>query len=82
MSRPIIFSIPTLTARVGQPYVYQVRARMGSDNPMEQLKLALAALDDALTAYDQSMSQAMQMVNSQLVSVRDAINVILEGSDG
>jgi hypothetical protein len=55
---------------------------MGSDNPMEQLKLALAALDDALTAYDQSMSQAMQMVNSQLVSVRDAINVILEGSDG
>ena len=79
--KPIIFSIPTLTARVGQPYVYQVRARMGSDNPMEQLKLALAALDDALTAYDQSMAQATQMVNSQLVGVRDAINAVLGDSE-
>ena len=78
--KPIIFSIPTLTARVGQQYTYQVVATPGSNDPMEQLKLALAALDDALTAYDQSLAQAQAAISTQLVSVRDAINVVLGDS--
>jgi hypothetical protein len=80
MNRPIITSIPPLTAVVGQPYIYQVTAIAGSSDPMEQLRLSLAALDDALAAYDNSMQQAQAAVNSQLVSVRDAINAVLGDS--
>ena len=47
---------------------------------MEQLKLALAALDDALAAYDLTVAQAQAVINTQLVQVRDAINVILGDS--
>ena len=82
MNRPIITSVPILHAVVGQPYVYQVTAIAGSDDPMEQLRLSLAALDDALAAYDNSMQQAQAAVNAQLVSVRDAINTILGEPSG
>ena len=82
MNRPIITSIPNMHAVVGQPYTYQVTAVKGSDDPMDQLRLSLAALDDALAAYDVSMQQATEAVNSQLVAVRDAINAILGEPSG
>ena len=82
MNRPIITSIPNMHAVVGQPYIYQVTALVGSDDPMEQLRLALAALDDALAAYDASMQQAQAAVNAQLVAVRDAINTLLGEPSG
>ena len=78
--KPIIFSVPTLTATVGQPYTYQVQARMG--DPMEELKLALADLNSALDAYEQSKQQAQAVVDTKLRQLRDAINVVLGDTNG
>ena len=73
MTTPIITSVPVTAARVGEPYRYQVTATAGSEEEMDDLKLALAALNDAMTSYD----QAEAAIRTYLVQVRDAINVIL-----
>lgn len=65
--------MPVTTARVGEPYRYQVTAVAGSEEEMEQLKLALAALNTAMASYE----QAELAIREYLVQVRDAINVIL-----
>ena len=77
MGRPIITSIPVMSALVGRPYVYQVTAIPGGDTPMEQLRLAMQALNTALDTYDATLVQITTAVNSQMIAVRDAINDLL-----
>ena len=74
-NKPIITSIPSLNGYAGVPYFYQVTAITGSDDPIMQLRLTLMALSNVLVPYDQSVEAIM----TQLIQVRDVINIFLEG---